>query len=119
MKRLILLFCLLLAPAVVMADEAEVIDVKLTKSGMTWRIDVTLRHDDTGWDHYVDGWEIVDAAGNRLGYRKLMHPHVEEQPFTRSLSSLTVPDGTREVFVRTHCLVDGWSKSLYRVTLSP
>lgn len=112
-----LLLCLL--PAAVFADLARPIDVAITKVGMTWRMDVTIQHPDTGWEHFADGWEVLDANGNRLGYRELMHPHVDEQPFTRSLSSLVFPDGTREVFVRTHCSVDGWSDRLIRVALQP
>jgi hypothetical protein len=103
----------------VFAGDPEIVGVAVEKTGMTWRMDVTIRHDDTGWDHYADGWEVLDAAGNRLGYRKLMHPHVAEQPFTRSLSSLVVPDGTREVFVRARCSKKGWSDERVRVELRP
>ena len=43
-------------------------------------------HPDTGWDDYADGWRVLDMDGNELGMRVLHHPHVDEQPFTRSLS---------------------------------
>ncbi len=86
---------------------------------MDWRLDVTLEHPDTGWDHYADGWEILDAGGNRLGYRELVHPHVNEQPFTRSLGNVMLPDGTREVFIRARCSVDGWASEMFRVELQP
>jgi hypothetical protein len=49
----------------------------------------------------------------------LHHPHVNEQPFTRSLSNLDLPDGTREIFVKAHCSVDGWSSEAVRVELEP
>lgn len=103
----------------VLADDPQVLDVKVTKAGMVWNVSVTLRHDDTGWDHYADGWEVLDARGQRLGFRKLMHPHVEEQPFTRSLHGLVVPDGTREIFIRTRCSHHGWYSKLTRVELKP
>ena len=102
-----------------LADSPEIIDVSVEKTGMVWSVHVTVRHPDTGWDHYADGWEVLDAAGNRLGYRKLMHPHVEEQPFTRSLNGVVVPDGTREVFIKPRCSKDGWSGQTMRVELSP
>lgn len=86
---------------------------------MMWSVHVTLEHPDTGWDHYADGWEIYDAEGNLLGKRELMHPHVNEQPFTRSLNGMVLPDGTREIFVRARCSVDGWSGEKTRVELSP
>ncbi len=101
----------------VQADPADVVEVTATQTGDSWRFDVTLLHPDTGWDHYADGWEIVDAAGNVLGSRPLAHPHVNEQPFTRSTSGVMIPDGTREVFVRTRCNVDDWHASLFAVSL--
>jgi len=86
---------------------------------MVWSIHVTLEHPDTGWDHYADGWEILDETGNRIGYRELMHPHVHEQPFTRSLNGVVIPDGTRAVFIKASCSQDGWTSEPVRVELSP
>ena len=61
--------------------------------------------------------EVLDAAGNRLGYRELFHPHVDEQPFTRSLRNVMIPDGTTEVFIRVRCNRDNWSGALHPVAL--
>ena len=102
-----------------LAHEPEILDAVATKSGMSWRIDVTLEHPDTGWDHYADGWEVLDKDGNRIGYRLLHHPHVNEQPFTRSLTNLDLPDGTRTIYIRAHCSVDGWGEETYRIDLEP
>lgn len=99
------------------AGPPQVVDVEVSKPGMDWRFDITILHEDTGWDHYADGWEVLDADGNRLGYRKLHHPHVDEQPFTRSLSGVRVPDGTREVFIRPRCSKDGWVGAVTKVSL--
>lgn len=99
------------------ADDPVVKRVTAQKSGMGWRINVTLSHPDSGWDHFADGWEVLDNQGNRLGFRELMHPHVKEQPFTRSLFDIMVPDGTKEVFIRPRCTDGGWAKSLTRVEL--
>lgn len=101
------------------AGEPMIRDVSVEKTGMVWSVHVTLEHPDTGWDHYADGWEVLDAAGNRLGYRELMHPHVNEQPFTRSLNGLVLPDGTRELFIKSSCSVEGWAGAPVRVELSP
>lgn len=114
-----ILFSLFATMSAALADGPEVIDVKVTKAGMVWNISVTLRHDDDGWDHYADGWEVLDARGKRLGYRELMHPHVEEQPFTRSLRGIVIPDGTREIFIRTRCSQHGWDSRVTRVELQP
>ena len=112
----ILTACLLAAPA--FAHDPEILGVSVEKVSGKHRFDVTILHPDTGWDHYADGWEVLDAAGKRLAYRLLHHPHVNEQPFTRSLS-VDLPEGTREIFIRAHCSVDGWNKDTYRVTLEP
>jgi hypothetical protein len=36
-----------------------VIDAKARQSGDTWTISATIRHADTGWDHYADKFEVV------------------------------------------------------------
>jgi hypothetical protein len=76
---------------------------------------VTISHPDTGWDHYADGWEVLDAQGNQLGFRELLHPHVHEQPFTRSLSGIVWPDSTDAIFIRTRDSIHGWSDDIYEV----
>jgi hypothetical protein len=53
----------------------------------------------TGCDHYADGFEILAPHGPLLGTRRLLHPHVDEQPFTRSLSDVSIPGGITEVLV--------------------
>jgi len=94
---------------VAFADAPEITAVTV-KDG---RIDVTLVHPDTGWDHYADGWRVEDADGNVLGLRVLGHPHVNEQPFTRSLSiSGPLPD---IIYVRARCNVDGWSETVFEI----
>lgn len=90
---------LCLSAVAVNADIAVVEQVQAQKSGQTWTFSVTLRHGDTGWDHYADGWGVYLPDGTELGYRILAHPHVEEQPFTRSLSGVVIPQGTESVVV--------------------
>lgn len=82
------------------ASEADVVGVKAVQAANGWRFDVTVLHDDTGWDHYADKWEIVDENGNVLGVRVLAHPHENEQPFTRSLTGVKIPDTVKQVTVR-------------------
>lgn len=117
LRMTLLAACVMATP--LWADAPVIKDIQIKKTGMVWRVDVTLEHPDTGWEHYADGWEILDAEGNRLAYRELLHPHVNEQPFTRGLASVVFPDGTREVFIRASCSVDGWSGEPVRVELSP
>ena len=74
----------------------------------TYRIEVTVRHTDEGWDHYADGWEVLTEDGQVLGHRKLYHPHIDEQPFTRSLGGVEIPQGVHRVIVRAHDREHGW-----------
>lgn len=108
MRHLVSAALLVMTATVGRADPPVVEGVTLHPTGNSWRVDVTLRHGDTGWDHYADGWEVVDAQGRRLGYRKLLHPHVNEQPFTRSLGGVEIPEDVSTVFVRPHCNTTGW-----------
>lgn len=76
----------LLGSSVSFADDAAITDVKITPAGDgVYQVSVTLKHADTGWDHYANRWDVLDEDGNILGSRVLAHPHVNEQPFTRSL----------------------------------
>jgi hypothetical protein len=83
--------------------EADVVGVDVARTGQgVFRFDVTVKHDDTGWDHYADKWEIITPNGTLVGTRVLHHPHVGKQPFTRSLSGIRVPESIDEVTVRVH-----------------
>jgi len=47
-----------------------------------------------------------------------VHPHETEQPFTRSLGGVRVPDGTTQVQIQSRCLIDGWSVQKQIVALN-
>lgn len=113
--RYLPVFALLATP--VLADPPKVDAVEARQSGGTWRFDVTISHPDTGWDHYADGWRVLDMAGTELGMRVLHHPHVDEQPFTRSLTGVVLPAGTTQVQIQARCSRDGWNSHTTTVTL--
>jgi hypothetical protein len=99
------------------ADQAKIEDASARNSGGGWSFSVTIRHADTGWDHYADAWIVSAPDGTVLGRRDLAHPHENEQPFTRSLSGVSIPDGINEVIIRAHDSVHGWSDRTYTVKL--
>ena len=81
----------------------------------SWTFHVTVQHPDTGWEDYADGWDVVLPDGTVLKTtaadpftRLLLHPHVDEQPFTRSKSKLVIPEEIETITVRAHDLVDGF-----------
>jgi hypothetical protein len=95
------LLCLFLAPLLAAAGEVDVTKVKVRKTAPNvFSFDVTLRHADTGWKHYANKWQVVSPDGKVLGTRTLLHPHVDEQPFTRSLSGVRIPATLKTVTVK-------------------
>ena len=116
--RYILTAIILLGMAVqpALAGDVEIVKVRASqKSPGVYSFSVTLKHGDTGWKHYADGWEVVGPDGMVLGVRTLYHPHVNEQPFTRSLSGVKIPGGVKEVRIRAHDKVHGTAAKTYSV----
>jgi hypothetical protein len=64
------------------------------------RFSVSVRHADTGWDHYANAWQVLSESGEVLATRVLRHPHVDEQPFTRQLAGVEIPAGIERVRIR-------------------
>ena len=98
---------LMTASITIAAGEADVIAVEARyNGGNSFQIITTVKHSDTGWDHYANGWEIVDENGQVLGKRVLYHPHENEQPFTRS-HTLDIPATVNTITVRALDSVHG------------
>ena len=95
---------------------ADVIYVRAERDNdSTWTFSVSVQHPDTGWEDYADGWDIVLPDGEVIKpdpesefTRTLLHPHVDEQPFTRSQSGIRIPSDVTIVRVRVHDLVNGF-----------
>ena len=108
----------LLACQCLQAGQADVLRVEIRPAAERGRfdLDVTLRHEDSGWDHFANRWEVVAPDGRVLATRVLAHPHVHEQPFTRGLSGVRIPAESTWVRLRAHDLVHGYGGR--EVTLS-
>ena len=94
---------------------AHVVAAELISAGATYRATATVRSDDTGWDKYADAWEVRTLDGEVLGTRVLLHPHENEQPFTRSLDGLAIPEGVTEVEFAARDSVLGFCGDTFRV----
>jgi hypothetical protein len=110
---------LLLFPAgALLAGQADVSDVQVSRNtDGSYRFDVTVRHADQGWEHYADQWQVLALDGRVLGTRVLYHPHVNEQPFTRSLSGVEIPDDVGKVEVRARDSRHGYGGKSHMVEL--
>lgn len=103
------LFALGIVPSLSRAGEAHVVAARARcDAARVCRFEVTVRHADEGWDHYADRWEVLAPDGRVLATRVLLHPHVGEQPFTRTLAGVTIPPGVERVHLRAHDLVHGF-----------
>jgi hypothetical protein len=104
------------SPLTMGQGNADVLHVRAIQAADgSWTFQVTVDHPDTGWEDYADGWDVVTPDGTVLKpdpgspfTRLLLHPHENEQPFTRSQSRIVIPEGVTEVTVRAHDLADGF-----------
>lgn len=110
---------LVFAARAALAGQADVLDVKLTRNASgAYNFSVTIRHADTGWDHYADRWEVLAPDGTILATRVLTHPHVDEQPVTRTLDNVSLPQNVTRVRIRAHDTVHGFGGAEKEVDLA-
>jgi hypothetical protein len=118
-RRFLLTICLLIYTAPAFAGKADIVQATAQRSSNgSYGFSVTLSHEDTGWEHYANKWDVVAEDGTILGTRTLHHPHVDEQPFTRSLSGVKIPDDVKTVTIRAHDSVHGYGGKLATVDLT-
>ena len=87
---------------------ADVIGVDITPGEGGYRISATVSSPDTGWEQYADAWVVRTPDGELLATRELLHPHVDEQPFTRSVSGVDIPAEVGQVEVAARDSVAGF-----------
>jgi len=117
MRQFSVLIIMLSLSMAVTANDAGVEFVSIKKKGNEFHFSVTLKHADAGWQHYADAWRVVDEKGAVLGTRTLHHPHVDEQPFTRSLGGVKIPENIKLIYVEAHDKVHGWNKIKVKINL--
>ena len=119
MRTYVFFVLLLLFPIMVThAGETDVIKVEVIKlEDRIYRFDVTVSHSDEGWKHYVNKWDVVGSDNSVFSTRTLHHPHVDEQPFTRSMSGVKIPEGITSVTVRAHDSVHEYGGKIVTVVL--
>jgi hypothetical protein len=118
MRYILLLAMTVMFISSAQAGQVKVLSVKFEEKRSSWTVRTTLEHSDEGWKHYADAWRIMGEDGTEYGTRILAHPHVNEQPFTRSLSGVKIPRDVKIVFIEAHDSVHGWSPDRIRVDLT-
>ncbi|MEO1018001.1 MAG: hypothetical protein AAFY56_09945 [Pseudomonadota bacterium] len=97
---------------------ADIVNAEISRNpNGDYDFTVTVRHADSGWDHYADRWDVITLDGETLGTRVLLHPHENEQPFTRSLRGVAIPEGIVEVIIRARDSLHGYGGKELNVRL--
>jgi hypothetical protein len=99
------------------AGEADVVDATARCSQHVCTISATVRHNDTGWDHYANQWRVLTPEGEEIARRVLHHPHENEQPFTRSLGQVRVPPGVDHVLIEARDSVHDYGGQRFTLQL--
>lgn len=101
MKKIMILFILVLGFSYAETIQANVIAVKALGDEGAYRFSVTLKSDETGCEQYADWWEVLNESGELLYRRILVHSHPDTQPFTRSGGSVKIGKSD-VVYIRAH-----------------
>ncbi|MBW2412844.1 MAG: hypothetical protein JRF72_23855, partial [Deltaproteobacteria bacterium] len=69
-KMGLILIIIILSLTTAYAGPADVLNVETKSAGVnTFQFFVTVRHDDKGWDHYANKWDVVAPDGTVLATR--------------------------------------------------
>ena len=86
----------------------DVLAAEVTESDGSYTIAATISSPYDSEDRYADAFRVVGPDGAELWVRELTHPHADEQPFTRTLAGIEIPEGITEVTVEGRDLRNGW-----------
>ena len=85
-------------------DVARIADVEIKRDSPNqpgiYHIRVTIEHEDTGWDDYVEAWEIFGPDGTVLGVRPFFEPELERQKTVSALAGVVIPEDVKTVTIR-------------------
>jgi N-acetylmuramoyl-L-alanine amidase len=95
----------------------DVLDVDVSGSDGVYGFDVTLSSPYDTPERYADAWRVWGEDGVVYGVNELTHDHASEQPFTRSLVGVEIPESVKTVVVEGRDQVYGWGGETVTVTL--
>ncbi len=95
----------------------DVVDVDVSQGSETFNFDVTVSSPYDSPERYADAFRVVGDDGRVYAVRELLHDHSGEQPFTRSLGPVGIPETVDTVIVEARDLVYGWGGGTVEVTL--
>ncbi len=95
----------------------DVVDVAVTGEAGTYNFAVTISSPYDSPERYADGWRVTGPDGTVYGVHQLLHSHEGEQPFTRSQTGVTIPEGVAEVIVQARDTANGYGGKTATVSL--
>jgi hypothetical protein len=99
---------------------AHVVNATATQNAKdgTWTIRATVSSTETGMDKYADEWRVEDSDGNILGTKAFSSHHKNEQPFTRNLPGVIIPDDVSVVTIAAQDSVFGYCGDTFELSIS-
>ncbi len=96
----------------------DVLAAEATQAGDgTWNFNATVSSPYDSPERYADAWRILGPDGTQYGIRVLVHDHASEQPFTRSVGGIEIPDDVTTVTIEGRDQVSGWGGETVDVEL--
>lgn len=102
-------------------DVAKIAEVKVKRDSADqpgiFHFVVTIEHQDTGWDDYIEGWEIFDPNGLIIASRPFFEPELEKATTKTALSGVIVPEDFETVTVRARNYPNGLEGEPFEVKI--
>ncbi|MFP4553803.1 MAG: N-acetylmuramoyl-L-alanine amidase [Actinomycetota bacterium] len=95
----------------------DVVDVSVSGDGSSYNFTVTMSSPYDSPERYADAWRVIGNDGRVYGIRELLHDHANEQPFTRSLEGVEIPEGVTSVTIQGRDQAYGWGGGAVEVNL--
>ncbi|MFQ3261654.1 hypothetical protein [Reinekea sp.] len=111
------LFCSVSLQAQAVQKFPNIINATYTVTGNIYRFDVTISSEYDSAQRYADAFRILDEDGVVYGIRELAHDHANEQPFTRSLSGVNIPDPINTLIIEGRDQKYGWGGETFLIKL--
>jgi hypothetical protein len=96
----------------------DIIDATAEQTNLGWTFNVTVSSPYDSADRYADAWRIIGPEGTVYGTRELAHDHAAEQPFTRTIQAVEIPDDVDVVTIEGRDQANGWGGRTFELTLS-
>lgn len=83
----------------------------------TFDFDVTISSRYDTPQRYADAFRVLGRDGAVFGVRTLFHDHADEQPFTRDLYGVKIPQGVRTVVIQARDQKFGYGGRTFELAL--